>query len=34
MGRYAVNDILDPATGEVLVSKDKMMSDDDAEADR
>ena len=25
-GRFAVNDILDPATGEVLVSKDKMMS--------
>jgi DNA-directed RNA polymerase subunit beta' len=24
-GRFAVNDILDPATGEVLVSKDKMM---------
>ena len=29
-GRFAVNDILDPATGEVLVSKDKMMSEDDA----
>ena len=31
-GRFAVNDILDPATGEVLVSKDKMMSEDDAKA--
>ena len=31
-GRFAVNDILDTATGEVLVSKDKMMSEDDAKA--
>ncbi len=29
-GRFAVNDILDPKTGEVLVSKDKMMTVDDA----
>ncbi len=31
IGRYAVDDILDPATGEVLVSKDKMMDEEDAE---
>ncbi|MEG0616182.1 MAG: DNA-directed RNA polymerase subunit beta' [Oscillospiraceae bacterium] len=30
-GRYVVNDILDPATGDVLVSKDKMMTEQDAE---
>ena len=29
-GRFAVNDILDPKTGEVLVSKDKMMTAEDA----
>ena len=29
-GRFTVNDVLDPATGEVLVSKDKMMTEDDA----
>ncbi|MDK2813875.1 MAG: DNA-directed polymerase subunit beta [Clostridiales bacterium] len=29
-GRYPVRDILDPVTGELLVSKDKMMDDDDA----
>ena len=29
-GRYAVNDIVDPNTGEVLVSKDKMMDEADA----
>ena len=30
VGRYAVDDILDPTTGEVIVSKDKMMDDVDA----
>ena len=30
IGRYAVDDILDPTTGEVIVSKDKMMDDADA----
>ena len=30
VGRYLVEDFLDPATGEVLVSKDKMMDDTDA----
>ena len=30
VGRYAVDDILDPTTGEVIVSKDKMMDDADA----
>ncbi|MGI5895893.1 MAG: DNA-directed RNA polymerase subunit beta' [Oscillospiraceae bacterium] len=30
VGRYLVEDFLDPATGEVLVSKDKMMDDADA----
>src|SRR5699024_9292055 len=29
-GRFAVEDILHPETGEVLVSKDKMMTVDDA----
>ena len=29
-GRYPVHDILDPATGEVLVSKDTMMTEEDA----
>ncbi len=29
-GRYLVEDLLDPGTGEVLVSKDKMMDDSDA----
>ena len=29
-GRFAVEDVVDPATGEVLVSKDRMMSEDDA----
>ena len=29
-GRYAVNDIVDPNTGEVLVSKEKMMDEADA----
>ena len=29
-GRYPVHDICDPATGEVLVSSDKMMDEDDA----
>ena len=28
-GRYAVEDVLDPKTGEVLVSSNKMMNDDD-----
>ena len=31
MGRYLVEDFVDPETGEVLVSKDKMMDDDDAD---
>ncbi|MCQ2446083.1 MAG: DNA-directed RNA polymerase subunit beta', partial [Clostridia bacterium] len=31
VGRYPVNDVLDPETGAVLVSKDKMMSGDDAD---
>lgn len=31
VGRYLVEDFCDPQTGEVLVSKDKMMSDDDAD---
>ncbi len=31
LGRYAVDDIVDPATGELLVSKDKMMEEADAE---
>ena len=30
VGRYAVDDILDPTTGEVIVSNDKMMDDADA----
>ncbi len=30
-GRYLVNDFVDPATGEVLVSKDKIMDENDAE---
>ena len=30
-GRYLVNDFVDPATGEVIVSKDKMMTAEDAE---
>ena len=30
IGRYAVDDILHPETGELLVSKDKMMDEDDA----
>ncbi len=30
-GRFAVNDVLHPETGEVLVSNDKMMSADDAQ---
>ena len=30
LGRYSVHDILDPATGEVLVSKEDMMTADDA----
>ncbi|MEG0878225.1 MAG: DNA-directed RNA polymerase subunit beta' [Oscillospiraceae bacterium] len=29
-GRYAVNDILNPETGELIVSKDKMMTEEDA----
>ncbi len=29
-GRFSVEDILDPATGEVLISKDRMMTEDDA----
>ena len=29
-GRYLVEDLLDPQTGEVLISKDKMMDDSDA----
>ena len=31
IGRYLVEDFLDEATGEVLVSKDKMMDDNDAD---
>ena len=31
VGRYLVEDLLDPATGEVLISKDKMMTDEDAQ---
>ena len=31
-GRYAVNDIMHPETGKLLVSKDKMMTVDDAKA--
>ncbi len=30
VGRFLVNDVIDEKTGEVLVSKDKMMLDDDA----
>ncbi len=30
LGRYPVNDIVHPETGEVLVSKDKMMDEEDA----
>lgn len=30
IGRYPVNDIMDPATGELLVSKDTMMGEDEA----
>ena len=30
VGRYLVNDFVDPVTGEVLVSKDKMMNSEDA----
>ncbi|MGN0660317.1 MAG: DNA-directed RNA polymerase subunit beta', partial [Oscillospiraceae bacterium] len=30
-GRYLVNDFVDPATGEVIVSKDKMMTAEDAD---
>jgi len=30
IGRYLVEDFIDPATGEVLVSRDKMMDDSDA----
>ena len=30
IGRYAVDDVLHPVTGELLVSKDKMMDEDDA----
>ena len=30
-GRYVADDVIDPATGEVLVSRDKMMNDADAE---
>ena len=29
LGRYPLHDLLDPATGEVIVSKDKMMDNDD-----
>ena len=29
-GRFSVEDIVDPATGEVLISKERMMSEDDA----
>ena len=31
LGRYLCEDFKDPATGEVLVSKDKLMSDDEAD---
>ena len=31
VGRYLVEDFKDPETGEVLVSKDKMMTDEDAD---
>ena len=31
IGRYLVEDFVDPETGEVLVSKDKMMDDNDAD---
>jgi len=30
VGRYPVNDVIDPATGELLVSKDTLMTDADA----
>ena len=30
VGRYPVNDVLDPQTGEVLQSKEKMMTEEDA----
>jgi DNA-directed RNA polymerase subunit beta' len=30
-GRYPVQDVLDPATGEVIVSKDKMMDEGDSD---
>ncbi len=31
IGRYPCDDVLDPKTGEVLVGKDRMMDDDDAD---
>ena len=31
IGRYLVEDFVDEATGEILVSKDKMMDDNDAD---
>ena len=31
IGRYLCEDFVDAETGEVLVSKDKMMTDDDAQ---
>ncbi len=31
LGRYLVNDLLDPETGEILVSKDKLMDERDAD---
>ena len=30
-GRYPVHDVIDPATGEVIVTKDQMMTEQDAE---
>ncbi|MBC8545794.1 DNA-directed RNA polymerase subunit beta' [Clostridiaceae bacterium NSJ-31] len=30
LGRYPVDDVIDPSTGELLVSKDKMMDENDA----
>ena len=30
IGRYVADDVIDPNTGEVLVTRDKMMDDADA----
>ena len=33
IGRYLADDLIDPKTGEVLVTRDKMMTEADAEED-